>query len=56
MLVQSDASNVRSLFIKHPAWRAIFDNDPNVTIATRTKFYDMAAAEKMMAVAWDPNG
>ena len=48
MLVQSDVSNVPSLFIKHPTWQAIFDNDPNLTIATRKKFYDMAAAEKMI--------
>ncbi len=56
MLVQSDVSNVRSLFIKHPTWHAIFDNDPNLTIATRKKCYDMAAAEKIVPVAWDPNG
>ncbi len=48
MLVQSDVSNVPSLFIKHPTWQAIFDNDPNLTIQTRKKFYDMAASEKMI--------
>jgi glyoxylase-like metal-dependent hydrolase (beta-lactamase superfamily II) len=48
MLVQSDVSNVPSLFIKHPTWQAIFDNDPDLTIATRKKFYDMAVAEKMI--------
>jgi glyoxylase-like metal-dependent hydrolase (beta-lactamase superfamily II) len=48
MLVQSDVSNVPSIFIKHPTWQAIFDNDPNLTIETRKKFYDMAVAEKMI--------
>ncbi len=48
MLVQSDVSNIPSLFIKHSTWQAIFDNDPNLTIETRKKFYDMAAAEKMI--------
>ena len=48
MLVQSDVSNVPSLFIKHPTWQAVFDNDPAQTIETRKKFYDMASAEKMI--------
>lgn len=48
MLVQSDVSNVPSIFIKHPTWQAIFDNDPALTIETRKKFYDMAVAEKMI--------
>ena len=48
MMVQSDVSNIPSLFIKHATWQAIFDNDPDLTIATRKKFYDMVAAEKMI--------
>jgi glyoxylase-like metal-dependent hydrolase (beta-lactamase superfamily II) len=48
IMVQSDVSNVPSLFIKHPTWQAVFDNDPNLTIETRRKFYDMVLAEKMI--------
>ncbi len=48
MLVQSDVTNVPSLFVKNPTWQAIFDNDGNQAVATRKKFYEMAAAEKMI--------
>jgi glyoxylase-like metal-dependent hydrolase (beta-lactamase superfamily II) len=47
LMVQSDVANVPSLFVKHPTWQAAFDNDPNLTIETRKKFYDMVSAEKM---------
>ena len=52
MMVQSDVTNVPSLFVKHPTWQAIFDNDPNLTIETRKKFYDMVSAEKMVVVGY----
>ncbi len=48
MLVQSDVTNIPSLFVKNPTWQAIFDNDGNQAVATRKKFYEMAAAEKMI--------
>jgi glyoxylase-like metal-dependent hydrolase (beta-lactamase superfamily II) len=48
MMIQSDVSNVPSLFVKHPTWQAAFDNDPNLTIETRKKFYDMVSSEKMI--------
>jgi len=52
LLVQSDVSNVPSLFIAHAEWQAAFDNDPALTIATRHKVYDMAAAEKLTVVGY----
>jgi glyoxylase-like metal-dependent hydrolase (beta-lactamase superfamily II) len=52
IMVQSDVSNVPSLFVKHPTWQAAFDNDPNLTIETRKKFYDMVSAEKMIVVGY----
>jgi glyoxylase-like metal-dependent hydrolase (beta-lactamase superfamily II) len=52
IMVQSDVSNVPSLFIKHPTWQAAFDNDPDLTIETRKKFYDMVSAEKMVVVGY----
>ena len=52
LLVQSDVSNVPSLFVAHAEWQAAFDNDPALTIATRHKVYDMAAAEKLTVVGY----
>ena len=48
LLVQSDVCNIPSLFMRNADWQAVFDNDPSLTIATRKKLYDMAAAEKML--------
>jgi hypothetical protein len=40
------------MFITHADWQATFDNDPNQTIATRHKVYDMAATEKLTVVGY----
>lgn len=47
ILVQSDVTNIPSMFLRNPDWQVIFDNDPSQAVATRHKTYDMAAAEKM---------
>ena len=52
LLVQSDVTNIPSLFLRNPDWQVTFDNDPNLSVATRHKFYDMAAAEKMTVVGY----
>jgi glyoxylase-like metal-dependent hydrolase (beta-lactamase superfamily II) len=48
MLVQSDVTNIPELFLRNPDWHVAFDIDPNKAMATRRKFYDMAAAEKAL--------
>jgi glyoxylase-like metal-dependent hydrolase (beta-lactamase superfamily II) len=48
MLVQSDVTNIPELFLRNPDWHVAFDIDPNKAVATRRKFYDMAAAEKAL--------
>jgi glyoxylase-like metal-dependent hydrolase (beta-lactamase superfamily II) len=48
MLVQSDVTNIPSMFLNNPDWHVFFDNDPNLASASRHKFYDMAAADKMI--------
>jgi glyoxylase-like metal-dependent hydrolase (beta-lactamase superfamily II) len=48
MLVQSDVTNIPELFLRHPDWHVMFDVDPVKAVATRRKFYDMAAAEKTL--------
>jgi glyoxylase-like metal-dependent hydrolase (beta-lactamase superfamily II) len=52
ILVQSDVTNIPSLFLKHPEYQVMFDNDPKLAIKTRHKFYDMAAAEKATVVGF----
>lgn len=47
LLVQSDVTNIPSLFLRNPDWQVSFDNDGALAVQTRHKMYDMAAAEKM---------
>jgi len=52
MLVQSDVTNIPSLFLRNPDWQAMFDNDGALAAQTRRKIYDMAAAEKMPVIGY----
>ena len=48
LLVQSDITNVPEPFLRNPDWHIMFDMDPQVSVQTRRKFHDMAAAEKVL--------
>lgn len=48
ILVQSDVTNIPSMFLRNPDWQVAFDNDGPLAVQTRHKIYDMAAAEKMV--------
>jgi glyoxylase-like metal-dependent hydrolase (beta-lactamase superfamily II) len=48
LLVQSDVTNIPELFLRNPDWHVAFDIDPAKAVATRRRFYDMAAAEKTL--------
>jgi len=48
MLVQSDVTNIPEFFLRNPDWHVAFDVDPVKAAQTRHKFYDMAAADKML--------
>lgn len=52
LLVQSDVTNIPSLFLRNPEWSAVFDNDAALSVQTRKKFHDMAVAEKMRVVGY----
>ena len=52
IIVQGDVCNIPSLFMRNADWQAVFDNDPNLTIATRKKFFDMASAEKALIAGY----
>lgn len=48
LLVQSDVTNIPELFLRNPDWHVAFDIDPDKAAQTRRKYYDMAAAEKVL--------
>jgi glyoxylase-like metal-dependent hydrolase (beta-lactamase superfamily II) len=52
IMVQGDVCNNPSVFMRHADWQAAFDNDPNMTIATRKNFFDMTVAEKLTLVGY----
>lgn len=47
LFIQSDVTNVPSLFVTNPGWHAMFDQDAKMAEETRRKTYDMVSAEKM---------
>jgi len=47
MFLQGDVTNI-PLFVRHPGWHLMFDQDAQMAEATRRKVYDMLVAEKMM--------
>lgn len=47
VFIQSDVTNVPSLFVTNPGWHVTFDQDAKLAEETRRKTYDMVSAEKM---------
>ena len=48
-IIQADVTaHLGLLFVRHPGWHAAFDMDGAMAEQTRRKFYDMAAAEKLL--------
>jgi hypothetical protein len=47
VFIQSDVTNIPSLFVTNPGWHIMFDQDPKLAEATRRSTYDMLAKEKM---------
>ncbi|MGL5113683.1 MAG: MBL fold metallo-hydrolase [Beijerinckiaceae bacterium] len=47
LLVMSDAANHPALFVRNPAWHAVFDMDGAVAESSRRKLFDMAITDKM---------
>ncbi len=48
LFLQSDVSNHPALFIRHPDWRARFDQFPDQAVATRRKIYEMLVGEGLL--------
>jgi glyoxylase-like metal-dependent hydrolase (beta-lactamase superfamily II) len=45
LIVLGDVSNIPSLFVTHPEWRAVFDVDPDLAEKNRRKIYDRVVAD-----------
>ncbi len=52
LIVQGDVCNIPSLFMRNADMQAVFDNEPELTIATRKKFFDMVSAEKALITGY----
>ena len=52
LFFQGDVCNVPSLFLTNPDWQVMFDSDPDKSVATRRRVYDMASAEKMLVTGY----
>ena len=52
MFIQSDITNIPELFLRNPDWHVVFDIEPDRAVATRKKFYDMAASEKALIAGY----
>jgi glyoxylase-like metal-dependent hydrolase (beta-lactamase superfamily II) len=52
LIATADATNIYSLFAKHPDWQAVFDHVPDEAVQTRRKLFDRAIAEKAMVAGY----
>ncbi len=52
VLIQSDVTNNPHLFVTNPGWHVQFDQDAAAAEATRRKFYDMAATDKLLVAGF----
>jgi glyoxylase-like metal-dependent hydrolase (beta-lactamase superfamily II) len=52
LFATADATNIYSLFAKHPEWAAAFDHVPDLAVETRRKLFDRAIAEKAMVAGY----
>ena len=52
LIATADATNIQSLFVKHPDWQAGFDHVPDQAVETRRRLFDRAVAEKAMVAGY----
>lgn len=48
MFIQGDVTNIPALFLRNPGWHVMFDMDAAKAEETRRRFYDRAAADKVL--------
>lgn len=52
LFVQSDITNIPTLFVRHPTWQVMFDMDGAMAADTRRKTYDRIASERTMVAGY----
>ena len=52
LILLGDTTNNPALFVKHPGWHAVFDQDPGMAEATRRRLLDRAVADKVSVAAF----
>jgi glyoxylase-like metal-dependent hydrolase (beta-lactamase superfamily II) len=52
LIATADATNIQSLFVKHPDWQAVFDHVPDQAVETRRRLFDRAVSEKAMVAGY----
>lgn len=55
LLYVADLTNTPLLFARNPEWKVMFDMDADKAVATRKRFLDMAAADKMQISFYHAN-
>ena len=52
LIATADVTNIQTLFVKHPDWRAQFDHVPDMAVETRKKLFDRAIADNAMVAGY----
>jgi glyoxylase-like metal-dependent hydrolase (beta-lactamase superfamily II) len=52
LIATADATNIQSLFVRNPSWKAAFDHVPDLAVETRKKLFDRAIADKAMVAGY----
>ena len=52
LIATADVTNIQTLFVKHPEWRAQFDHVPDQAVETRKKLFDRAIADNAMVAGY----
>ncbi|MFG1400050.1 MBL fold metallo-hydrolase [Roseixanthobacter pseudopolyaromaticivorans] len=52
LFVQSDVTNIPSLFLRNPTWHVMYDMDPAKAEQTRRRVYDMVVADRLMVAGY----
>jgi glyoxylase-like metal-dependent hydrolase (beta-lactamase superfamily II) len=52
LFFQGDVCNVPDLFLRYPDWQVMFDSDPEKSVVTRRRVFDMAATDKLLTAGY----
>jgi glyoxylase-like metal-dependent hydrolase (beta-lactamase superfamily II) len=52
LFFQGDVCNVPDLFLRNPDWQVMFDSEPEKSVVTRRRVFDMAATDKLLIAGY----